>query len=129
MIYQSFMDFHSRLRHLTLEGIRLSQDNVRKILLEAVEEGFSSLGDSPKQAIFFHLETSFKIRKDNIPANLTEFARALEEIFGPGAFYLEKLIAKRLSEKLGLEFEEVENWDFLEYVGNVKKHLPVEREV
>jgi len=107
----------------------LSQNNVRKILLEAVEEGFSSLGDSPKQAIFFHLETSFKIRKDNIPTNLTEFARALEKIFGPGAFYLEKLIAKRLYEKLGLEFEEVENWDFLEYVSNAKKHLPVEKEV
>ena len=107
----------------------MSQNSVRKILLEAVEEGFSSLGDSPKQAIFFHLETSFKIRKDNIPANLTEFARALEKIFGPGAFYLEKLIARRLYEKLGLEFEEVENWTFLEYVSNVKKHLPMEKEV
>jgi hypothetical protein len=107
----------------------LSQNNVRKILLEAVEEGLSSLGDSPKQAIFFHLETSFKIRKDNIPANLTEFAKALEKIFGPGAFYLEKLILKRLYEKFGLKFEEVENWDFLEYVNNVKKHLPVEKEV
>jgi len=107
----------------------LSQNNLKKNLLEAVEEGFSSLGDSPKQAIFFHLETSFEIKKDNIPANLTEFANALEKIFGPGAFYLEKLIVKGLYEKFGLEFEEVENWNFLEYVSKLKKHLQVEKEV
>ena len=107
----------------------MSQNNLKKNLLEAVEEGFSSLGDSPKQAIFFHLETSFEIKKDNIPANLTEFAKALEKIFGSGAFYLEKLIVKRLYEKFGLKFEEVENWDFLEYVSHVKKQLQMGKEV
>lgn len=107
----------------------MPQTNLRKILLEAVEEGLSSLGDSPKQAILFHLETSFEIRRDNIPANLTEFAKALEKIFGPGALYLEKLIARRLYEKLGLEFEDVDNWELLEYVSNVKKHSLPEREI
>ena len=107
----------------------MPQNNLRKILLEAVEEGLSSLGDSPKQAIFFHLETSFEISKDSIPTNLTEFSKALEKIFGPGASYLEKLIVKRLYEKLGLEFEEVENWDFLEYVKNARECLPLKRDV
>jgi hypothetical protein len=113
---------------LNPRGYSLPQNKLKKNLLEAVEEGFSSLGDSPKQAILFHLETSFEIKKDNIPANLTEFAKALEKIFGPGAFYLEKLIVKRLYEKFGLKFEEVENWDFLEYISNVKKQLQEEKE-
>lgn len=94
-----------------------------KTLLVAVDEGLSSLGDSPKQAILFHLENSFKLRKTKIPTNLTEFVKALEGIFGPGASYLEKLIVKRLYEKLGLEFEEEEMWDFLDYVDYAKKHL------
>ena len=106
----------------------MPQNNLRKILLEAVEEGLSSLGDSPKQAIFFHLETSFKIRKGSIPRNLTEFAEALEEIFGPGAFCIEKLIAKRLYEKLGLEFEEAKGWNFLECVNNLKKSVRQDKE-
>jgi len=101
----------------------LLQNNFSKILLEAVEESLSSLGDSPKQAILFHLEASFSIRKEHIPANLTEFAKALERIFGPGASYLEKLIVKRLYEKLGLEFANAESLDFLECVDNVKKRL------
>jgi hypothetical protein len=99
----------------------LPDNKLRRILLEAVEEGLSSLGDSPKQAIFFHLETSFKISKDNIPANFTEFAEALERIFGPGAFCLEKLIVERLYEKLNLKLEGVENCDFLECISNVTK--------
>jgi len=101
----------------------LPQNNFSKILLAAVEESLSSLGDSPKQAILFHLEASFKIKKENIPTNLTEFSKALEGIFGPGASYLEKLIAKRLYEKLGLEFENEGNWDFLECVTKVQKRI------
>lgn len=106
----------------------MPQNNFSKLLLAAVDESLSSLGDSPKQAILFHLEESFKIKKENIPANLTEFANALEKIFGPGASYLEKLIVKRLHEKLGLEFDDAESRDFLEYVDDVKKRLlPKER--
>jgi len=101
----------------------LPPTSFEKILLVAVEEALSSLGDSPKQAIFFHLENSFKIRKTKIPTNLTEFAKALEGIFGPGASYLEKLVVKRLYENLGLEFEEEETWNFLNYVDDAKKHL------
>jgi hypothetical protein len=102
----------------------LPQNNFREILLAAVEESLSSLGDSPKRAILFHLECSFKIKKERIPENITEFTKALENIFGPGAVYLEKLIAKRLHEKLGLEFEDEEKWNFLEQVNDVKKRLP-----
>jgi hypothetical protein len=106
----------------------LPQSRFEEILLAAIEEGLSSLGDSPKQAILFHLECSFKIKKECIPENIPEFAKALEKVFGPGALYLEKLIAKRLNEKLGLEFEDAERWDFLEYVNDVKKRLSLMEE-
>jgi hypothetical protein len=105
----------------------LSQRNFSKLLLSAVEEGLSSLGDSPKQAIFFHLETSFNVKKEHIPSNLTEFTKALEGIFGFGAPYLEKLIIKHLYEKLGLEFADEEQWNFLECVDKVKKQLHEEQ--
>jgi len=107
----------------SLRGFQLPQNNFSKILLAAIDESLSSLGDSPKQAILFHLEDSFKIKKEQIPENITEFAKALEKIFGPGASYLEKLIVKRLHEKLGLDFENAESRDFLEHVDNVKKRL------
>jgi len=91
--------------------------------MSAVEESLSSLGDSPKQAIFYHLESYFKIKKENIPLNLTEFAQALERIFGPGASYLKQLITKRLYEKIGLQLEEEQCKDFIQCVDNFKKRL------
>jgi hypothetical protein len=103
----------------------LTPKDFQKTFLEALEEGLSSLGESPKQAILFHLENSFKIKREEIPRNLTEFKKALEKIFGPGTPYLEKLILKKLYDKLNHEWEnlETENPDFLNSVENLKKLL------
>ena len=101
----------------------MPQNTFSKIFLAAIEDGLSSLGESPKQAIIFHLENTFNIEKERIPENLTEFTRALEKIFGPGTSYLEKLIIKNLFEKLGLESENMENTDFLNSVESLKRKL------
>jgi hypothetical protein len=93
-----------------------------------VDESLSSLGNSSKQAIFFHLESSFKIKKQNIPTNLTEFSKALEGIFGVGAIHLEKLIIAHLCEKLNLDFEDSECIDFPECVDNLKKQITLKGE-
>jgi len=100
----------------------LSENNFREALLTAVEESLSCLGGPPKQAILFHLQDTFKINMENISENITEFAKTLEKIFGPGASYLEKLTVKNLHEKLGLEFENSENWDFLECINQAKNY-------
>lgn len=123
MIYQRSIMFHSKTC-ISPRGFKLPEDHFREILLAAIEESLSSLGDSPKQAILFHLEDSFRIKKEHIPENTTEFAKALERIFGPGASYLKKLIVKRLHEKLGLKIENIESHDFLECVINAEKQLP-----
>jgi hypothetical protein len=101
----------------------LPQNDFSQILMSAVEESLSSLGDSPKRAIFYHLESHFKIKKENIPTNLTDFATALEKLFGPGATYLEQLIAKKLYEKIGLNPEKENCNNFIECVDKFKRHL------
>jgi len=100
-----------------------------RTLLDAIEGGLSSLGDSPKEAIFYHLEMSFRLKKENIPLNLSEFQQAMERIFGPGAPYLEKIIIRCLYERLGLGFEELGNADFVTYVDDAKRRVMREEEV
>lgn len=107
----------------------MTTNDFNKILLSAVDEGLCLLGDSSKQAILFHLEASFQLKEENIPANLTEFKKALEGIFGPGATYLEEIIVKRLHEKLGLRFEQGKNTDFLKYVETAKSQIKQKREI
>src|SRR5208337_4939517 len=121
--YQCLPSFIQDLGMPVSEDTQLTQDDFNRILLSAVDEGLCLLGDSSKQAILFHLEDSFQLNEENIPSNLTEFKKALDSIFGPGADYLEKIIVKRLHEKLGLPFEEGKNADFLEYVETAKSRI------
>jgi hypothetical protein len=106
----------------------LPSNNFSRLFLAAVDESLSSLGDSSKQAIFFHLEASFNIKKESIPSNLTEFSKALEGIFGSGALYLEELIARRLHQKLGLTFNEKECSDFTGCIVALKKDISAKGE-
>ena len=101
----------------------MTQDDFNKVLLSAVDESLCLLGDSPKQAILFHLESTFKIKEESIPSNLAGFKNALEVIFGPGATYIEKAIAKRLQDRLGLEPEDSSDGDFLQYVKIAKSRI------
>ena len=106
------------------EETLLRNHNFDKLLLEAVDEGLSSLGDSPKQAIYFYLKKEFKLDKRDIPQKIEEFTDAIERIFGLGAKFLEILIMKRLYEKVGHIFEynrEEKNLVFAEYVKAAKQ--------
>jgi len=76
-----------------------------KLLVEAIDENLSSLGESPKQAILFHLENTFNIKKQEISNNIAGFDDALQKTFGPGACFLETLIINKLCEKAYLIFK------------------------
>ena len=93
------------------------------LLLEAVDEALSSLGESAKLSIYFHLENKFRVAKDEIPNRLTAFTSGLEKIFGLGAHFIEILIMKNLFEKTGqpLEWNENRELSFIEYVTTAKQ--------
>ena len=45
-------------------------DEFNSIMLEAVDEALSFLGESAKRAFYYHLEEKFKIRREKIPAKI-----------------------------------------------------------
>jgi hypothetical protein len=99
----------------------LADKAFQKLFLESVDDALSSLGDSAKQAIYFHLETKFKIRRDQIPSHLDDFENGLEKIFGAGTRYLEILIMKKLYENIVpkkriLKLDEGKDIKFIDYV-------------
>ena len=101
----------------------MNNNDFDKLLLEAVDEALVALGDSVKQAVYFHLEKSFGIKKKEIPNRIRTFAQAVENIFGPGAYYLESSIIKQLYERVGVVFEwnESKPFGFADYVAEAKK--------
>ena len=93
------------------------------LLLEAIDEGLSLLGESAKQVVYFHLEKNFKINRQDIPYKIKEFTDAIEKIFGNGAKILEIHIIKCLFKKVGSTFKhhpKQTNLEFTEYIAAVK---------
>jgi hypothetical protein len=100
----------------------LSEKEFNAILLEATDEGLSSIGETPKQALYFLLEEKFNIKKQEIPHRIADFEDALERIFGPGAKFLEIIIMKCLYEKVGqtVHLCNPNDFSFTKYVKAVK---------
>jgi hypothetical protein len=101
----------------------LPERDFEKLLVEAVDEALTSLGESSKQAIYFHLDENFSIKKDEIPCKIENFAKAIEKTFGFGAEFLEVLIMKHLCRKVGTAFEchESKDFTFIQYVTAAKR--------
>jgi len=96
----------------------IKQEEFEKLFMEAVDESLKSLGESVRQMIFFHLEKSYSLKRQNIPKKPEAFAEGLEKIFGVGALVLEKIIVKTLYSKLGLEYEDKKDFVFIDYLRN-----------
>jgi hypothetical protein len=94
--------------------------DIERILAESVEEGLKVLGDSGKQAILFYLEKSFSLKKHEIPQKPEAFFDGLRKIFGEGAHVIQKVILENFYSKLGLKYEEKENYTFVDYLKDVK---------
>jgi hypothetical protein len=94
-----------------------------KMLLDAVDDALASLGDSARQAIYFHLEKKFKVFKKEIPNHLEGFEAGLEKIFGVGAKFIQILIMKKLYERVGqpLEWDDSKDLGLVEYVTRARK--------
>ncbi len=112
-------------------NLELTKKAFEILLLEAVDDALSSLGDSAKQSIYFHIENNSKIAKRDIPYRIKDFADGLEKIFGLGAKFLEILIMKKLYEKVGqpLEWNESKEFGFVEYVTAAKQSFSRKKNV
>jgi len=89
-------------------------------VLKAVDSAFHSLGESCKQALYFHLKTTFHIKRTEIPEKVEEFDNVMRFIFKDGASFLERVILEKLCENLGVKFEEKNVLGFVEAISKVR---------
>ena len=107
---------------LYIEVTVSSEQSFHQLLLEAIDEAFSSLGEEAKDKIYFYLKGTFGIRRSHIPFRVDDFSDALERIFGVGTRHLELLVIKNLHEKIKIKYKgNVSRWvvpdiTFQEYI-------------
>jgi hypothetical protein len=75
-------------------------DNFEAAIIEAVDESLSLFGHFNKKVIYFHLENAFKIKKQEIPYKIEDFADAIEQMFGVGAKLIEIRIIEALHKRM-----------------------------
>jgi hypothetical protein len=83
-----------------------------KILMEAIDDALSSLGEPVKESIYYNLEKMFNIKRYDIPCRIDEFCDALERIFGLGAKPLQIMFMKHVHDRVGI----VCRWDLPKWV-------------
>jgi PAS domain S-box-containing protein len=105
--------------------LRITEEDFNDLFLASVDEALSALGESAKKAIYFHIEKTFKIRKQEIPNQVEQFAEALEAMFGPGCKSLELMFMERLHTKVkdvcGLI--KPEEFTFPKYIHAIKQNI------
>jgi len=89
-------------------------------LLQVVDDGLLALGTIARAAIYERIQASYQVRREEIPEKLLIFRKALQDLLGLGAKTIEKLIAKNLYNRLGLEFTEHDSWTLIDYASHVK---------
>lgn len=92
------------------------EKRTKQLLTQAVDQALLTLGESAREAVYFHLQKIVSLTKDDVSDNLDAFERGLEKIFGAGAKMIEIAVIKSLCQQLGIEFEEKKNISLVDYV-------------
>ena len=108
------------------------KEKFNELLIEAIDEALTSLGEPVKNTFYYRLENDLNIPKNEIPQKLGEFAHIIHKIFGIGASRLEIMFMKNLNSKLNANVQmpeydwPVSKWivmemSFVDYVNNLRK--------
>lgn len=107
------------------KSLKITEEDFNALFLASVDDALSALGESARKAIYFHLEKTFKIKKQEIPNQAKRFAEALEVMFGPGGKSLQLMFMEKLHAKVGniCGIIKPKEFTFPEYIDAVKQNL------
>jgi len=81
-----------------------SESTDDQIILQCIDNGLQTLGDSGKKAIYYYLKKNFKLKRQKIPKKPETFCRGLTLMFGEeGADIIEKWIIEKLKANFHLK--------------------------
>jgi hypothetical protein len=81
-------------------------------LIQAVDEGLLTFGESVKKIIYFHLKSKYSIEREDIPKKPELFFLAIQSLLGMGASSIAILVLKILCKKYRLNYEFLSHRDF-----------------
>ena len=70
------------------------------ILIESIDEVLTSMGEPVKNTVYINLQSSFNIKKKEIPQNIPDFRIFMNKVLGPSFRVLERRIIQTLDKKV-----------------------------
>jgi len=95
------------------------------VLLDCVDEALSVLGNEPRQAVYQYLSTIHSLDREQIPDKVDDFATALKKALGGASRVIERLILRKLFQRIGSAFREAAGLEFTDYVGEAKRRFEI----
>jgi len=83
----------------------MANHNIHQKILECVNAGLQTLGESAKNSIYFYAKKDFGLNKTEIPEKPQAFSVALTSIFGGGAKIIERSIVQKMSQTFKLNIK------------------------
>jgi hypothetical protein len=96
-----------------------------QVLLDCVDEGLSVLGNEPRLAVYQYLATIHSLDREQIPDRIDEFATGLKKALGGASRVIERLVLKKLFQRIGSTFRETEDLEFGDYVRDAKRRFEI----
>jgi len=94
-----------------------------EILLESIDDSLQILGEEPKNAVYQYLSTIQSLDKQDIPDRLEDFQSGLKSALGGAARVVERLILRKLFQKIGSTFKETSEYEFAEHVNEARRRF------
>jgi len=96
-----------------------------QLLLECIDEGLSVLGNEPQHALYQYLLTICSLPREEIPDRVADFAAGLRKSLGGASKVIERIILRKMFQKVGSSFRESPDTEFTEYVADAKRRYEI----
>ena len=100
------------------------------LLVEAIDDVLTSLGEPVKNQLYIRLEEDFDIQKNQIPDQIFLFSEFLIRTFGPSASFIQIKIMKafnaKLAKKAALSLQPIalfDDFSFVSYIQEMRANI------
>lgn len=99
-----------------------------QLLLEVIDDSLLVLGEEPRKSLYQYLETMHHLQREDIPDRTEEFSAGLKKVLGGASVVIQRIILRKLFQRLGSTFRDSPDLEFADYVRDAKRRFDIAKQ-
>ena len=99
-----------------------------QLLLEAIDDSLLVLGEEPRTSLYQYLETVHSLQREDIPDRVEEFSTGPKKALGGASSVIQRVILRKLFQKLGSTFRESPHLEFADYIRDARRRFEIAKQ-